>query len=29
MPGAEMGGPVATGAPTQAGEDTNMDEIPF
>jgi single-strand DNA-binding protein len=29
MPGAEMGGPGATGAPTQAGEDTNMDDIPF
>jgi single-strand DNA-binding protein len=29
MPGAEMGSPVATGAPTQAGEDTNMDDIPF
>ena len=29
VPGAEMGGPGATGAPAPAGEDTNMDEIPF
>jgi single-strand DNA-binding protein len=29
MPGAEMGGPAATGAPPPAGEDTNMDDIPF
>ena len=29
MPGAEMGGPSATGAPPPAGEDTNMDDIPF
>ena len=28
-PGAEMGGPVATGAPAPAGEDANMDDIPF
>ena len=28
-PGAEMGSPVATGAPAPAGEDSNMDEIPF
>jgi single-strand DNA-binding protein len=28
-PGAEIGGPVATGAPAPAGEDTNMDDIPF
>jgi single-strand DNA-binding protein len=29
--GAEMGGPVATAAPAPAaaGEDTNMDDIPF
>ena len=29
MPGAEMGGPVATGAPAPAGDETNMDDIPF
>jgi hypothetical protein len=29
VPGAEMGGPVATGTPAPAGEDTNMDDIPF
>ena len=28
-PGAEMGGPGPTGAPAPAGEDTNMDDIPF
>ena len=27
--GAEMGGPVATGAPAPAGDDANMDDIPF
>jgi len=27
--GAEMGGPGPTGAPAPAGEETNMDEIPF
>ena len=29
MPGAEMGGPVATAAPAPAGDDTTMDDIPF
>jgi len=28
-PGAEMGSPVATGAPAPAGQDANMDDIPF
>jgi single-strand DNA-binding protein len=27
--GAEMGGPVATGAPAPGGDETNMDDIPF
>ena len=27
--GAETGGPVSTGAPAPAGEDANMDDIPF
>jgi hypothetical protein len=29
VPGAEMGGPGATGAPAPSGEETNMDDIPF
>ena len=29
VPGAEMGGPGTTGAPPPAGEETNMDDIPF
>ena len=29
VPGAEMGGPGATGAPAPAGDETNMDDIPF
>ena len=28
-PGVEMGSPVATGAPAPAGQDANMDDIPF
>jgi len=28
-PGAEMGSPGATGAPAPAGQDANMDDIPF
>jgi hypothetical protein len=27
--GAEMGGPGATAAPAPAGDETNMDDIPF
>jgi single-strand DNA-binding protein len=29
VPGAEMGGPGATGGPAPSGEETNMDDIPF
>ena len=29
VPGAEIGGPGATGAPPPAGDETNMDDIPF
>ena len=29
VPGAEMGGPPAGGAPAPAGDETNMDDIPF